>query len=65
MIGRIPLKAARVMAGMTLKDVAREVKINRATLIKWEKGETSPRVNQFVQLCKIYGFDPADIIMPE
>lgn len=65
MIERIPLKAARVIAGMTLVDVARETKISRCTLINWEKGKSSPRVNQFLQLCKLYGFDPADIIMPE
>ena len=65
MIGRIPLKAARVIAGMTLAEVERETKIRRNTLARWETGKSSPRVNQFLQLCKLYGFDPADIIMPE
>jgi transcriptional regulator with XRE-family HTH domain len=64
MIGRISLRAARVIAGMTLADVAKEMKTSKNTLIKWEKGEVAPRVDKFKQLCSLYGFDFADIIMP-
>ena len=36
----ISLKAARVNAGFTQKEAAKQLKIGESTLIKYEKGET-------------------------
>ena len=40
----ISLKAARVNAGFTQKEAAKQLEIGESTLIKYEKGETFPTV---------------------
>ena len=49
------LKAARVNAGLTQKQVAKAIGVCVNTLIKWERGEKSPRVEQGRRLCELYG----------
>lgn len=60
----ISLKAARVNAGLTQKEVAERMGINSATIMKWEKGITSPSVERFRELCNIYEADYNDIFLP-
>ena len=58
---QISLAAARVNAGMSQKDVARQMHITEATLVSWEKGNTEPKPSQARELEKIYNF-PMDYI---
>lgn len=51
---QISLKSARVNAGMTQNDVAKELKISKGTIVKWESYETSPNAKILVQLAQLY-----------
>lgn len=51
---RISLEAARVNAGMTQPQAAQAIGVSVATLLKWEKGTTSPAVDKAIALAKLY-----------
>lgn len=57
----ITLKAARVNAGLTQKEVSAATGHSRSTLIRWENGITSPKVKDLQVLCKLYGI-PKELI---
>lgn len=61
---QISMKAARVNAGLTQKEVAGLLKISNTTLIKWENGVTYPRIDQFQRLAALYGVAVDDIFLP-
>ena len=52
---KMTLKAARVNAGLTQKDVAKEVGVSNKTVCSWETGATSPNAIQVEALCGLYG----------
>lgn len=52
---KISLAAARVNAEMTQQQAADAIGVNKATIIKWEKGETSPNAALLYRLLEIYG----------
>ena len=58
---RISLEAARVNAGISQKDAAKQLGINVGTLSNWERGNSSPSVEKFKALCDLYGC-PSDFI---
>lgn len=64
------LKAARVNAGMTQRQVVAEynrlygTKLSVTTLLNWERNNTFPTVLQFKALCDMYGVTMNDIIVP-
>jgi len=60
----ISLKAARVNAGLTQKDVAESVGVNVSTVSFWETGKTTPKLDVFFELCKLYALTPNDIFLP-
>lgn len=62
---KISLAAARVNADMTQKEVAETLHIDKATLIKWEKGRVSPRASQLLSLARLYGISMDNIRLPE
>lgn len=62
---KISLKAARVNAGLTQKEAARRASVASLTLINWEKERTAPTIVQLLNLCKIYGVELDDLILPE
>ncbi len=62
---QISLAAARVNAGKTQSDVAKEMHISKQTLGNWEKGKVIPRFAQLVMLCNLYGIDQENILLPE
>ena len=49
------LKGARVNAGLTQKEAARDLSISNKTLSNWEKGVSVPNIQQVNALCKLYG----------
>lgn len=58
---KISLAAARVNAGFLQEVAAVKLKINVATLRSWEKGDTAPSYDKFMEICKLYRY-PADFI---
>ena len=53
---KISLAAARVNAGLTQSDIAREMHINKSTVVNWEKGRITPKPAQYVGLTRIIFF---------
>lgn len=51
---QISLKAARVNAGYTQKEVAKRINTDVSTVIKWENGKTYPTANKLAELCALY-----------
>jgi transcriptional regulator with XRE-family HTH domain len=61
---QITLTAARVNAGYSLDEVAKEMKKTKGTIINWEKGRTSMKITEFEDLCKLYNIAKDYIILP-
>ena len=58
---KISLAAARVNAEFLQEVAAAKLHINVATLRSWEKGDTVPGYDKFMEICKLYNY-PADFI---
>lgn len=61
---QISLAAARVNAGMTQEDVAREMHISKQTVVNWEKGRAEPSVSQARELSRLYKLELDNIFLP-
>lgn len=51
---QISLAAARVNAGMTQDDVAKQMHVAKQTIVSWEKGESEPKISQARVLSSMY-----------
>lgn len=51
-MNKISLKAARVNAGLTQKELAERVSKNESTIIKWEKFPNKIPLGDFKKICK-------------
>lgn len=49
------INAKRVAAGLKQEEIARELKINRSTVAKWETGRAKPRADVLVKLARLFG----------
>ena len=47
-------KAARVNAGLTLKEVAKQLGVTEVTLWNWERGATSPSIANAQRMADLY-----------
>lgn len=61
---QISLAAARVNAGLTQEDVAKEMRISKNTLVNWEKGMSEPTITQGRELSKLYKIPLDNIFLP-
>lgn len=61
---KISLKAARINAQMKQVDAAKQIGVSRAALISWETGKTSPKIENVIKLCQLYGVSTEDIFLP-
>lgn len=52
---KISLKAARVNAGLSQKEVADKLNVSNKTVCSWENGETYPSAEKIDALCNLYG----------
>ena len=59
---KITLAAARVNAGMTQEDVAKQMHVGKQTVVNWEKGTSEPKISQGIKLSTLYNF-PLDRII--
>ena len=55
--------AARVNAGYTQEEAAARIGITKATLIKWEKGDTSPNIEKAQVMADVYQWPLQFIIL--
>lgn len=62
---KITLTSARKNAGLTIEEVAEKMHKNKGTISNWEKGRTSMKINDFVELCNLYKISHDYIILPE
>lgn len=51
---KISLKAARVNADLSQKEVAKECKVSNKTVCSWEKGDSFPPADKIAILCDLY-----------
>lgn len=61
---QISLAAARVNAGLTQEDVAKELHVSKNTIVNWEKGKAEPSISQGLSLSSIYGIPLDNIFLP-
>lgn len=59
---KITLKAARVNAGFTREEAAKQLKVCRQTVKNWEDGTSCPSANMIDRICAVYDFDYNEII---
>ena len=60
---KLTLKAARVNAGLTQKQLASLMGISESTMIKWEKSNGKDiKLGEFKKLCKILKVDTNQLI---
>ena len=62
---KITLRAARVNAGYSQKDVASLLRKSNKTIGLWENGQASMDAANFIVLCDLYKVNADDIILPE
>ena len=51
---RWTLASARVNAGLTQREAAKELKVTQKTLCSWEKGRTFPNPAKIDAICDLY-----------
>lgn len=51
---QISLKSARVNAGMTQKEVAKAMNVDRSTIARWEKTKKVPNYDECEKLAELY-----------
>ena len=61
---QISLAAARVNAGMTQLEAARQMRVSKQTIINWEKGRIVPRIPEMEMLSRIYNMPQDYIFLP-
>ena len=59
---KFTLKAARVNAGISQKQAAKQLNVSNKTLSKWENGKALPKADKIVLICDLYQMDYDDII---
>lgn len=60
-MSKMNLRVARVKAGLDKAYVAEQVQVSQETLTNWEKGKTSPEMQQGAYLAMLYGVKISDI----
>ena len=51
----LTLKAARVNAGISVKDAAKACNVSEGTLYSYEAGKSSPKIGTAIKLARVYG----------
>lgn len=58
---KISLAAARVNAGMTQEEVAKEMQVSKNKIVDWEKGKREPTISQGRRLSELFGIPLSNI----
>lgn len=62
---QISLAAARVNAGLTQEDVAKEMKVTKQTIVNWEKGRVTLKPAEIHMMCDLYNIPKNYIFLPK
>lgn len=60
---KITLKAARINAGLTQKELAKKLGRSESTIVNWETGKTKISLIDFKKLCSILGAKEDNIFL--
>lgn len=55
-------KSVREDKGLTIKDAAAMLGVAPATLSRWERGITKPRLTPLFRMCDIYGVTVSELV---
>ncbi len=58
---KVSLRAARINAGLSLREAAQRVRISESSLQRYEKGTATPRLSTVRALLALYGAQYDDI----
>ena len=58
---KLKAKAARIQAGLTQEELADRIGKSAATLVAWENGKISPRIDDATKYAEAIGFRLEDI----
>lgn len=61
---KVTLAAARVNAGMTQEDVAKEMQVSKNTIVNWENGKVEMKPAQFKMYCSVVKAPEDCIFLP-
>ncbi len=61
---KISIAGARVSAGLTQQELARQVGVHRSTVVNWEKGKTLPDLPHLRLIEKVTGIPKDYIFLP-
>ena len=59
------LRAARIKAGMTVREVAAALDISHTLIVKYENGTIAPSFDRLDALARIYGLTPAALMVEQ
>lgn len=62
---KISLAAARVNAGLTQEEVAKKIKVDKKSVVNWEKGRTRPNAAVVYFLSNLYRIPVDNIFLPK
>jgi DNA-binding XRE family transcriptional regulator len=62
---KISLEAARVNAGFTQREFAKELGVAHTTVVNWEKGNTEPNMSQLRKISELSGIPMDFIFVPD
>ena len=62
---QISLAAARVNANMTQEAVSKALHVGKQTIVRWEKGISTPSFITLAALSNLYGIPVDNILLPE
>lgn len=51
---QITMRAARINAGLTQEEAAKQLNISEVTLRNWEAGRSAPRASKCSDICRVY-----------
>lgn len=61
---KVTLKGLRANKNYSQAEVAIKIGVDKATIINWEKGRTSPNATMLMKLCEVYECKIDDVILP-
>lgn len=64
-MAKITLEAARVNAGLTQSQLAKEMGVSRQSVFDWENGKREMKTAYVYAFCQLTGFSVDDILLPK
>ena len=61
---KLTMKALRVNAGLSQREVAKAIGITPGTLCRWERGQSAPPFDKVLALAELYHCSADNFLMP-